>query len=430
MASRELNRLTLDDLRIQLREDLIPLERFYEQVFRFFRSVNGNIKAFLRENHRDQRIASRLMEIRKHWPDPETRPPLYGIHFGVKDLYGVNGLPTKAGSRLPSSAIQLTQSPIVTRFEEAGAVVFGKTVNTEFAYFQPALTRNPLNLHHTPGGSSSGSAAAVAAGICPFALGTQTIASIIRPASYCGVVGFKPSYGRATLQGIFPFNPLMDHPGIICQRLDDLNVLAPILLDTWIPVSVTRPPRIGIPHTNYLKRAKPAALADFDKRVKELRDQGLELIQTGIFEDIDALEKENHSVCSRGFHDSHVSLWEHYNSIYSTRSTVYFLQGSKVNDKVYSKCQITLAGRRERIVTTFATYGIDLLISPSTTESAPRGFNGTGSPLMSLPFTHHGLPSLTIPSGNDTNGLPFGLQIAAAPGMDEYLVLAASALRP
>jgi len=420
----------LESLSQKLKSGSLVLFDYIAEILQHIEITEPIIHALIPEPGRKQRLFQAAEVLLTKYPDPATRPPLFGVLIGIKDLFNVDGLPTQAGSKLPPAAFAGKEAEVVTQLKNLGAIILGKTVSTEFAYFSPGPTCNPINPSHTPGGSSSGSAAAVAAGYCSFALGTQTIASIIRPASYCGVVGFKPSYGRATLQGIFPFNPLMDHPGIICQRLDDLNVLAPILLDTWIPVSVTRPPRIGIPHTNYLKRAKPAALADFDKRVKELRDQGLELIQTGIFEDIDALEKENHSVCSRGFHDSHVSLWEHYNSIYSTRSTVYFLQGSKVNDKVYSKCQITLAGRRERIVTTFANYGIDLLISPSTTESAPRGFNGTGSPLMSLPFTHHGLPSLTIPSGNDTNGLPFGLQIAAAPGMDEYLVLAASALRP
>lgn len=417
--------IPLAQLREMLRLDELPISQYYARVFRNLLALNGNIKAFLRETQRQERINARLEELRRLWPDPHNRPPLYGVPFGVKDIYGVDGLPVKAGSRLPSSVIKLPQSPIVSRFLEAGAVVLGKTVSTEFAYFQPALTRNPLNLDHTPGGSSSGSAAAVAAGICPFALGSQTIGSIIRPASYCGVVGFKPSYGRASTEGLFPFSPVMDHPGIICMEINDLDLLAPILLDEWKPEGAALPIRVGIPHPDYMSRAKAPALANFRKCLEALRTQGFEPLETPIFADIDALEEENQALCSRGFHDTHQELWEKYNSYYSTRSTVYFLQGSKVGPKLWKGLLSSLNARRERIADQFAASGIDLLISPSTTETAPKGLSGTGSPAMSLPFTHHGLPSLTFPCGQASNGLPYGLQIAAAPGRDEYLISAA-----
>ncbi len=141
------------------------------------------------------------------------RPPLFGIPIGIKDIFHVNGFSTHAGSRLPPKQLMGEEAKCVSDLKKAGALILGKTVTTEFAYFEPGPTMNPHNPNHTPGGSSSGSAAAVAAGLCPLALGSQTIGSIIRPASFCGVVGYKPSYDRISRDGVIPVSPSLDHIG-------------------------------------------------------------------------------------------------------------------------------------------------------------------------------------------------------------------------
>jgi Asp-tRNA(Asn)/Glu-tRNA(Gln) amidotransferase A subunit family amidase len=142
------------------------------------------------EPGRRARLLNEATALQKRFPSPESRPPLYGVLLGVKDIFYADGFPTRAGSQLPSEVFTGAEASCVTKVREARALLLGKTVTTEFAYFEPGPTRNPHNLDHTPGGSSSGSAAAVAAGFCPVALGTQTIGSVIRPAAFCGIVGF------------------------------------------------------------------------------------------------------------------------------------------------------------------------------------------------------------------------------------------------
>ncbi len=176
------------------------------------------VKAFLPEEGRFDRLRQEAESLLARYPHIDDRPPLFGMLVGVKDIFHVDGFTTQAGSHLPSAVLQGAQARSVTLLQRAGALILGKTVTTEFAYFSPGPTRNPHNPEHTPGGSSSGSAAAVAAGLCPLALGTQTIGSIIRPAAFCGVVGLKPGCDRISRDGgdpafTFPRSYWVFHPG-------------------------------------------------------------------------------------------------------------------------------------------------------------------------------------------------------------------------
>jgi len=406
----------------------IPLDFWFGILLERLPKQDQYVRSFLKEPGRAERVFRQIEELSARWPEPSRRPPLYGIPFGVKDIYAVDGLSTRAGSTLPPSALRMHQSSLVTRLVNAGAVVLGKTVSTEFAYFSPGPTRNPRHLDHSPGGSSSGSAAAVSAAICPFTLGTQTIGSIIRPASYCGVIGFKPSYGRAPLDGIFPFSPLMDHPGLICRHLDDLIYLAPYLLSGMMPILVKDKPRLGIPHPDYLAKADSAVRENFQSRVRMLKSRGFQVTETQLFEDIDRLETVHHDICSRQFYETHIRLWRKFSERYSAQSVAYLERGRQFDFRVFDRLKDDLLHHRIAITKRLDSLGIDLIIAPSTTTVAPEGLASTGSPLMSLPFSYYGLPSITLPDGQDSKGLPFGLQIGAAPGRDEYLLIASQSL--
>ena len=150
---------------------------------------------------------------------------------GVKDIFHAAGFETRAGSQLPPELLTGPEADAVGRLRAAGCLILGKTVTTEFAYYEPEPTRNPHNLAHTPGGSSSGSAAAVAAGLAPLALGTQTIGSVIRPAAFCGIVGFKPSYGRISPEGLIFFSPSLDHVGLFTQDVAGMSLAAAVLCE-------------------------------------------------------------------------------------------------------------------------------------------------------------------------------------------------------
>jgi len=180
-----------------------------------FEKREPTLLAFVPEEGRIERLRQEAKLLQKQYRDEENRPPLFGMLVGVKDIFHVDGFPTHAGSQLPPEVLTGPESEAVSRLKAAGALIVGKTVTTEFAYFAPGPTRNPRNANHTPGGSSSGSAAAVAVGLCEIALGTQTIGSVNRPAAFCGVVGFKPSYDRISREGVIALSPLVDHVGVL-----------------------------------------------------------------------------------------------------------------------------------------------------------------------------------------------------------------------
>ena len=220
-----------------------------------FREVEGEVQAFLPEEHRFERLRREAARLQQDFPRPGERPPLYGVPVGVKDIFHVEGFATRAGSRLPPEVLAGPEAPSISRLKRAGALIMGKTVSTEFAYFAPGPTRNPRAPDRTPGGSSSGSAAAVAAGLCPLALGTQTIGSISRPASFCGVVGYKPSYERISREGVIPLAAEADHVGFFTPDAAGAAAVAECLVAGWRAVTPLSRPVVGIPVGPFLERA-------------------------------------------------------------------------------------------------------------------------------------------------------------------------------
>ena len=227
-------------------------------------AVEPQVQALVPEPDRRARLLSEAQALLERYPDTNQRPPLFGIPFGVKDIYQADGFETRAGSQVPPAALVGPEADSVTLLRVNGALVLGKTVTTEFAFFEPGPTRNPHNLAHTPGGSSSGSAAAVAAGITPLTLGTQTIGSVIRPAAYCGVVGFKPTYNRISPEGLLFFSRSVDHVGLFTQDVIGMQLAASVLSKDWQSYSAGGKPVLGIPEGPYLAQASAEALKAFE----------------------------------------------------------------------------------------------------------------------------------------------------------------------
>ncbi len=400
----------------------IGLESYLLQTLELIDEKEGSVKALLPEDDRKKRLLDDAKQLVKRFPDPLQRPSLYGILVGVKDLYNVDKLPTRAGSKLPDSIFMGAEAELVKNLKLQGALILGKTVSTEFAYFSPGETRNPVNLEHSPGGSSSGSAAAVAAEYCPLALGTQTIASIIRPASYCGVFGFKPSYGRISLSGVFPFSQSADHIGYICKHFADLDYVAKAVITGWKSLDQCAVPRLGIVRGEFLAQTDEAVKANYYAQLQKLHKAGFELIESDPFPNIDAINTLHRKLIAREFYRNHLPIYSKYHSLYSQASKDLYTFGSSINenDLILLKRNQTIL--RQVISNLMTEKQIDLWLTPSTTTTAPHGLSSTGSPLMSLPFTHAGLPSISIPSGVDERGLPFGMQIVADFWQDEYLL--------
>lgn len=417
--------LSLREQAANLREGRIDLMDHVQAALRLVESREAELQALLPEENRRERLFGQASELLKRYPGRNSRPPLFGVLVGVKDLYTVSGLPTRAGSNLPAEAFAGPEAALVTRLKDAGALILGKTVSTEFAYFSPGPTRNPLDPRHTPGGSSSGSAAAVAAGYCPLALGTQTIASVIRPASYCGICGFKPSWGRVSLDGVFPFSQTADHAGWFGLNVDDLRFAASIIIPGGKSFPQLPKPRLGIVSGPFLAQAEAAAQNDFRTQINKLAKFGYECLPIYLFDDIEAVNAIHRRLIAAEFSRNHQLLWPQYSSLYSPPSRELYESGLQVPETELPALRENTVILREKIGQKMREFDLQLILSPATTGSAPRGLQSTGSPLMSLPFNHAGLPLLTLPGGKDNNGLPFGVQICGGLGEDEYLLATA-----
>ncbi|MDQ6601238.1 MAG: amidase, partial [Chloroflexota bacterium] len=272
-----------------LRSGALPLDQYINEKCAWLESADAEVHALLPEANRRRRLLGEAEELERRWPDPASRPPLFGVLVGVKDIYHVEGFVTRAGSAVPPELFAGSEAAVVGLLRDAGALILGKTVTTEFAGFEQNGTRNPHNLGHTPGGSSSGSAAAVAAGFCQLALGSQTVGSVIRPAAFCGVVGFKPTYDRIPTAGIVYYSQSVDHVGLFTQDVAGMEIAASVLCHDWKPATASGKPVLGVPDGAYLAQASPEGLAAFARQIVSLQEAGYTVKRVPALDDIAAI---------------------------------------------------------------------------------------------------------------------------------------------
>jgi Asp-tRNA(Asn)/Glu-tRNA(Gln) amidotransferase A subunit family amidase len=414
--------MNLRSLIINLRSGELDLLDYIDQLEARFEEREPEVQAFVPENGRFPRLRQQAQQLRGKHPDPAARPPLFGLPIGVKDIFHVDGFVTRAGSQLPPDILQGDEAESVTILRQAGALILGRTVTTEFAYFAPGPTRNPHNPEHTPGGSSSGSAAAVGAGLCPFALGTQTIGSINRPAAFCGVVGYKPSYGRISAQGVIPLSISLDHIGFFTRDVAGAEFMAALLCQGWQDKTHSdKKPVLGIPHGPYLEHAEPAGLAHFRDDCERLAAAGLEVKTVDTMPDFDEIRRQHLVLMAAETARFHAQWFADYASLYHPKTTDLIRQGQAYSDNDIKAAQVYKAGAREQLTNLMDSHGLDLWISPSAVGAAPKGLDSTGDPIMNLPWTNAGLPTLTIPTGFNEVGLPLGLQLTGRWLADERL---------
>ena len=413
-------------IRYSLIEDLrsgqLTFPDFLAQVEARFWEREPSVLAFLPEEDRFARLHEDAETLVLSYPDLIKRPTLFGALVGVKDIFHVEGFTTQAGSQLPPELLQGKEAKSVTRLKEAGALMLGKTVTTEFAYFFPGPARNPHNPEYTPGGSSSGSAAAVAAGLCHLALGTQTIGSIIRPAAFCGVVGFKPTYDRISREGVIPLSPSLDHIGFFTADIDTARRVASVLIDSWKQERPERKPTLGVPDGPYLASASDQALAWFNTICDSLAQAGYELRRVTIMSDFQEIRSRHDVIMSAEAAQVHANWFDKYADLYSAKFTELIKRGQSITD---SQLQDAFAARdafRDLITQTMVENSIDLWISPPTIGPAPKGLESTGDPVMNLPWTQIGFPALNLPSGKTEDGLPMGFQLVGKWNTDEALL--------
>lgn len=410
---------TIDGLRRGRVDPVTYVERLETRT----KTVEPKIESLISEEGRWGRLEEAARRLRERFPNPSDRPPLYGVPVGVKDIIHVDGFPTRAGSKLPPETLTGEEGETLGRLRRAGALVLGKTVTTEFAYFDPGPTRNPRAPEHTPGGSSSGSAASVAAGLCPLALGTQTVGSVIRPAAFCGVVGFKPSHDRIPTEGVIPFSASVDHVGFFTQDTEGAALAAAQLCDDWRSLPTPRErPAIGVPEGPYLEQASDVGLDAFDDHVERLRTAGYDVERIPLLENIAEINERHERLTAADMAVAHEEWYDEYADRYADVTRELIDEGRSVPT---AEVAAGRHGRRELRATLeekMRESGIDLWIAPAAKGPAPRGIDSTGDPVMNLPWTHAGVPTVTLPAGETADGLPLGVQCSARFGADEDLL--------
>ena len=351
---------------------------------------------------------------------------LRGIPIGVKDIFDTAGIPTEHGSPLFAGRVPSKNSDVVEAIERAGGIMFGKTVTAELAFLHPGPTTNPWNPRRTPGGSSMGSAAAVAAGIVPMAVGTQTNGSVIRPAAFCGVVGFKPSAGAIPRGGALIFSPTLDQVGVFARTVPDAGLLAATLAGKSLIASRAgsrNPPGFCVLPPSTLSSAEPAMLAQFESDIGGIRAAGgaVEFLSSAPAQFEEATQVHRTIMSVEGYWCL-TNLVSQRPEWVSTTLKAFLDEGSRISISTY---QTALALRRKLQKAFDAQMRpFDALLTIPTPGEAP-GLETTGDPRFCTPWTLIGAPAITIPTGHGPQGLPLGLQLVGRVGRDGEVLRAA-----
>jgi len=365
------------------------------------------------------------------------RGPLHGVPFGAKDIFYSAGLPTEGGSKTMAGFVPDYDATSVARLKAAGAILLGKLHTTEFATSDPAPTRNPWNLACTPGGSSSGSAAAVAARTVPLALGTQTIGSNVRPAAYCGLVGLKPTFGRISTRGVMPLSYSQDHVGLMARSVEDIALglsitaghdpgdasssRAPVA-DYPAALTRRRAPRVGLLR-EFLERATPEVADITVQTVNRLARAGAAVEEAKLPPTFRAVAAAAYVIMRSETASVHAERFALKADLYrpAIRSTIEM--GMLIPGDLYVRALRLRRQFRREMSPLLERY--DVLLTPTTPAPAPEGM-ATGDASFPLPWSISGLPSVTVPCALTASGLPLGIQLVSGPFTEAPLLSAAA----
>ncbi len=406
-----------------LRRGRTELDAYVEKLDSRAAVIDPEVQAFVSDVNQWERVRERASELDDQYPSAGARPPLYGVPVGVKDIFHVNAFETRAGSDLPPEVLTGSEGAAVARLRDAGAIILGKTETTEFASSEPGPTRNPHNTNHTPGGSSSGSAAAVASGLCPLALGTQTIGSIGRPAAFCGIVGVKPSYNRIPTDGLIPSSPSVDTVGYFTQDVEGAQLTAALLCEDWRSLAPQDEPTLGIPDGPYLDQATESGHAAFEGHVDRLAAAGYDIERVTVLKDISAVNKRHKQLVAAEMAVAHEGFYQEYSDQYADSTHDLIERGRNLTTAELARGRHGRKQLRSKLETRMDEANIDVWIAPAALGPAPSGLEDTGDPVMNLPWTYAGLPTVGLPAGKTESGLPLGIQCATRYGADEDLLV-------
>jgi Asp-tRNA(Asn)/Glu-tRNA(Gln) amidotransferase A subunit family amidase len=405
-----------------IRDGVISSEQLVEACLARIREIDPQVQAwaFLDPDHALAQ-ARALDQLRL-----EAKPigPLHGVPVAIKDIFDTADMPTENGSVIHGGRTPSRDATVVTMLRAAGAVIMGKTVTTEFAYFSPGKTRNPHNPEHTPGGSSSGSAAAVAVNMVPLAIGSQTNGSTIRPAAYCGVIGFKPTHGLISRHRVFALSRTLDHVGLFARSIDDIALLAEQLVgydendpDTrpraripFVEVAAEEPPlpsMFAFIKTPMWERADEDTKEGFAEIIEHL---GTQVEEVELFPSASEAWQWHHDIMSAEMAVNLEREWKHGRDRLSEQLRTLIERGQEIHAIEYQRALARVNPIHESFVELFEQR-YDAILTPAAPSAAPKGLTATGDPSFCTLWTLCGMPAISLPLLQSTNGLPIGVQL-------------------
>jgi Asp-tRNA(Asn)/Glu-tRNA(Gln) amidotransferase A subunit family amidase len=425
--------LTASEAARRIREGLLTSEELVQSCLEQIRALEPTVQAwqFLDEAH--ALAQARALDERKR--NGEPLGPLHGVPVGVKDIIDTADMPTENGTVLHKGRLPRVDAGVVTQLRGAGAVILGKTVTTECAYFNPGKTRNPHNPEHTPGGSSSGSAASVAASMVPLALGSQTAGSVIRPAAFCGVYGFKPTHGLIPRQGILQLSRTLDHVGLFARSIDDVALLLEQLQGYDERDPDTRPrarmdyqtisneepplePMFAFIKTPHWQRAD----ADMKEAYAELQEAlGAQIEEVELFPSASEGWDWQRTIMEAEMSSNLEALWLAGKDKLSERLRGLMERGRETRVIDYQRTLRRLAPTIDSFDELFRER-YDAILTPPALGTAPKGLGATGDPVFCVLWTLLGMPAITLPLMQGANGLPLGVQLVGRKGYDARLM--------
>jgi Asp-tRNA(Asn)/Glu-tRNA(Gln) amidotransferase A subunit family amidase len=429
----DLIRLGACDAARQIREGTLTSARLVQACLERIKQREPVIHAW---THLDAAQALAQAEARDQARrNGEACGPLHGLPIGIKDIFDTRDMPTENGTVLHAGRRPRADAHTVSLLRAAGAVILGKTVTTELAVYSPGKTRNPRNPAHTPGGSSSGSAAAVADLMLPAALGTQTNGSMIRPAAYCGVIGYKPTFGLISRAGVLHQSTALDQIGVFSRTVEDAALLASVLFDTdpgdegmarkggrfeahevWEEAPAVR--RFGFTRSPFWEEADPAARAAFLEMAKRLEAEELRLPPA-----FDTTADLHRTILEFDLARSFAAEYAEGKDRLSDRLRQMIERGQHIPESEYDRAVRAVPVLQQTLDTLLAPY--DAVLTPATTGEAPAGLSSTGSPIFCTLWTLCHVPAITVPLLTGPGGLPLGVQLVGARQTDLRLLRAA-----
>ncbi len=374
-----------------------------------------------------------LAEAKQHEAEArkkQFRGSLHGVPVGIKDIFHTRGLKTSMGSVLFKDFIPHEDARAVAKLKEAGAIVLGKTVTTQFAYLDPGTTRNPWNITHTPGGSSSGSAAAVAARMCPAAIGTQTVGSVGRPAAFCGIVSLMPSKRRISLQNVFPLAWSLDHAGIFARSVADIQLMFNAMAEGPAEKAPLRqrPVRIGLLRGFFYENATPEMRTSYDAIANKLATAGFDVHDAQLAEIFEVHQPILRTILRSEAASVHERLFGDHASTYGPRVRALIETGMLVQAADYLHAKRLRRNYQRQMARLFERA--DVLMTPAARGTAPKGLETTGDAMMNGPWTLSDFPTMTLPLAVCSDQMPAGIQLTGPPLEESALLNIAARIEP